>query len=325
MQRLRPDGRKCHGKFLAYELWKFHSSGGTESLQQATTGIRNLQYRDYLSRQLTLPPLSEQRKIAAILSSVDDAIEATQAVIDQLQVVKKAMMAELLTRGLPGRHTRFKQTEIGEVPEQWEVVTLGAILAKGPDNGLYKPQTEYGEGVPIVRIDTYDNGDLISDSGLRRVRSSPDEIARFSLHQNDILLNRVNSLSHIAKSALVGPLIEPTIFESNMMRFSVDEKRALPSFVFTVVASAAAKAFFLGRAKQAVAQASVNQQDVRALPLSLPSLNEQEIMSQTFTTLDERLSTERDIAHALTTAKSALMSVLLTGELRVTPSPEAPQ
>ena len=52
---------------------------------------------------IPLPPLPEQRKIAAILSSVDDAIEKTQAVIDQVQVVKRGLMQELLTRGLPGR------------------------------------------------------------------------------------------------------------------------------------------------------------------------------------------------------------------------------
>ena len=60
-------------------------------------------------------------KLAAILSSVDDAIEKTQAVIDQVQVVKRGLMQQLLTRGLPGRHTRFKQTEIGEIPEEWGV------------------------------------------------------------------------------------------------------------------------------------------------------------------------------------------------------------
>ena len=70
---------------------------------------------------LSCPPLPEQRKIAAILSSVDDAIDKTQAVIDQVQVVKRGLMQELLTRGLPGRHTRFKQTEIGEIPEEWDV------------------------------------------------------------------------------------------------------------------------------------------------------------------------------------------------------------
>lgn len=49
-----------------------------------------------------MPPLPEQRKIAAILSSVDEVIEKTEAVIEQLGVVKRAMMQELLTRGMPG-------------------------------------------------------------------------------------------------------------------------------------------------------------------------------------------------------------------------------
>ena len=85
------------------------------------TGIRLARYKTIPRVPILLPPLPEQRKIAAILSSVDEVIEKTEAVIEQLQVVKKAMMQELLTRGLPGRHTRFKQTEIGEIPEEWEV------------------------------------------------------------------------------------------------------------------------------------------------------------------------------------------------------------
>ena len=68
---------------------------------------------DLCGLEIPFPPSTEQREIAAILSSVDDAIEKTQAVIDQVQVVKRGLMQELLTRGLPGRHTRFKQTEIG--------------------------------------------------------------------------------------------------------------------------------------------------------------------------------------------------------------------
>ena len=80
---------------------------------------------DLAGLRIPLPPLREQRKIAAILSSVDDAIEKTQAVIDQVQVVKRGLMQELLTRGLPERHTEFKQTEIGRLPAEWEVVELG--------------------------------------------------------------------------------------------------------------------------------------------------------------------------------------------------------
>ena len=71
-----------------------------------------------------VPPGPEQQRIAAILSSVDDAIQQTQAVIDQVQVVKCGLMQTLLTRGLSGRGTQFKQTVIGEIPKEWQLVPL---------------------------------------------------------------------------------------------------------------------------------------------------------------------------------------------------------
>ena len=99
-----------------------------------------------------MPPLPEQRKIAAILSSVDDAIEKTQAVIDQVQVVKRGLMQELLTRGLPGRHTRFKQTEIGEVPEEWDLRPAAAVCERIVVGIVVKPAQYYAtSGVPCLR------------------------------------------------------------------------------------------------------------------------------------------------------------------------------
>lgn len=70
-----------------------------------------------------LPPLPEQKKIAEILGSVDEAIRATEAVIEQTRRVKEGLLQELLTKGIG--HTKFKQTEIGEIPEGWEVSTVG--------------------------------------------------------------------------------------------------------------------------------------------------------------------------------------------------------
>ena len=104
---------------------------------------------------LSVPPLPEQRKIAAILSSVDDAIEKTQAVIDQVQVVKRGLMQELLTRGLPGRHTRFKQTEIGEIPEKWSLATLSQLadVRRGASPRPIRDQKWFSvEGPGWVRI-----------------------------------------------------------------------------------------------------------------------------------------------------------------------------
>ena len=115
-QNLVPKQDTCV-EFLYY-LLRLHKrllerlAAGSTFLEVSKRAVRGL--------RVSVPPLPEQRKIAAILSSVDDAIEKTRVVIDQVQVVKRGLVQELLTRGLPGRHTRFKQTEIGEMPEEWD-------------------------------------------------------------------------------------------------------------------------------------------------------------------------------------------------------------
>ena len=115
-------------------------------------GLLNVKPSEFFAVVANLPPLSEQRKIAAILSSLDDAIEKTQAVIDQVQVVKRGLMQELLTRGLPGRHTRFKQTEIGEVPEEWDLRPAAAVCERIVVGIVVKPAQYYAtSGVPCLR------------------------------------------------------------------------------------------------------------------------------------------------------------------------------
>ena len=94
----------------------------------AATGVPSLNRNFVHPIPVAVPPLPEQRKIAAILSSVDDAIEKTETVIEQVQVVKRGLMQELFTRGLPGRHTRFRETEVGEIPEEWSVVNFGRLV-----------------------------------------------------------------------------------------------------------------------------------------------------------------------------------------------------
>lgn len=126
MQIIRADEQKAEGVFCYYWMDWFYKKGGTELLQKATTGIRNLDYQVYKSTLVKLPPLPEQRRIAEILSSVDEAIQATQAVIEQTRKVKNGVLERLLTKGIG--HTRFKQTEIGEVPEGWSVKRLGDVI-----------------------------------------------------------------------------------------------------------------------------------------------------------------------------------------------------
>ena len=271
--------------------------------------------------RFSLPPLPEQRKIAAILSSVDDAVEKTQAVIDQVQVVKRGLMQELLTRGLPGRHTRFKQTEIGEIPDSWGCVPLEELINNGPDNGVYRPQSEYGQGTPIVRIDAFDNGDLLRRPDLRRVSIGSSDVARFAVRPGDILINRVNSPSHLGKCALAVAFNEPTIYESNMMRLTLDESRMVTEFAFRWLSSEQVKNHLMGKAKRAIAQASINQNDVLTIPTPCPSQSEQQGIADIFREIEQRIEADVGTLTKLKALKAALMSVLLTGKLRVTPDP----
>ena len=75
--------------------------------------------------EITIPPLPEQKKIASILTSVDEVIETTQKQIDKLQDLKKGTMNELLTKGIG--HTEFKESELGRIPKSWEVKNLGDL------------------------------------------------------------------------------------------------------------------------------------------------------------------------------------------------------
>ena len=82
---------------------------------------------------VSIPPLPEQKKIASILTAVDEVIEKTQAQIDKLEYLKKATMNELLTKGIG--HTEFKDSELGRIPKSWEVKRFGelAFFQRGHD------------------------------------------------------------------------------------------------------------------------------------------------------------------------------------------------
>ena len=118
------DNDKFDIKFLAYEL-------GIDSIQQYVAmnkrgaTIKGIT-RDCLKEiRLNLPPLPEQKKIAHILSTVQRAIEAQERIIETTTELKKALMHKLFTEGL--RNEPQKQTEIGPVPESWEVVKIGNL------------------------------------------------------------------------------------------------------------------------------------------------------------------------------------------------------
>ncbi len=135
----------------------------------------NRHFRALTEKCLPLPPLPEQQKIAHVLSTVQRAIEAQERIIRTTTELKKALMHKLFTEGLRGE--RQKQTEIGPVPESWEVVELGEIAKIERGKFSHRPRNEprfYGGEYPFVQTGDVSNCDgyvrsytqTLNDAGL---------------------------------------------------------------------------------------------------------------------------------------------------------------
>ena len=158
-----------------------------------------------------------------------------------------------------------------------EVCPLGKVLSVQPSNGLYKPQKDYvsdGSGTPIIRIDSFRN-EGPDYSSLKRLNCNESECRRYGINENDIVINRVNSVGCMGKTMLVSHIPEVTVFESNMMRLHSDETLMIPAFLCAQMTSEFSKSYFEANAKRAIGQASINQKDVKGLPVLVPTIGNQ--------------------------------------------------
>ena len=264
--------------------------------------------------QFSLPPLSEQRKIAAILSSVDDAIEKTQAVIDQVQVVKRGLMQELLTRGLPGRHTRFKQTEIGTIPQEWELKRLSEVASV--QTGLAKNTANAGPlSVPYLRVANVQDG-FLDLTEVKSVNVREDALSRYQLKPGDVLFTEGGDADKLGRGTIWNGEIELCLHQNHIF-VARPLGNIRPTFLSLYRGSSRGKSYFLNCSKQTTNLASMNSTQLKNLPLPVPRLDEQDGIADRLEAIDSRLSCEEECLNGLNRLKSALMSVLLTGEVRV--------
>jgi type I restriction enzyme, S subunit len=264
-------------EFLRYFLL---SSRFTEQIEASKTGSAIFNYGPSHLRgmSITLPPAPEQRRIVAKLEALLSKVDSCRKRLDRIPALLKRFRQALLAAACSGRLTadwRDSATGAGVLPSDWQCVEFGAVIRHGPHNGLYKPQTSYGTGTPIVRIDAFYDGSITNWADLKRVRLEKLEIEQFALKDADILINRVNSPKFLGKSALVCRMPEPSVYESNMMRLRLDTSRTLPDYAILYLQSAQGLVELRKNAKHAVNQSSINQTDVRSALFALPPLPEQ--------------------------------------------------
>ena len=268
---------------------------------------------------IKLPSVPEQRKIAAILSSVDDAIEKTQAVIEQVQVVKQGLMEELLTRGLPGRHTRFKQTAIGEEPEEWRMITLADMaepnsgIQTGPFGSQLHASDYVAHGVPVIMPKDLVDG-YVSDARSARISDErANDLHRHRVRAGDMLFARRGDVGRVG---LITKHQDGWVCGTGCFRFRPIDPN-ISSFLRHWIGYSASLEWLK---EHAVGQTmlNLNTSILSRLPVALPSEEERSAINDVLEALARQIETHKRAEKGLVELKQALMLLLLTGKLRVT-------
>jgi len=303
---------KTHNEFIYYAL--SNKSDEIKSLAgiQAVPIVNKTAFGQ---TKILLPALPEQKKIATILSSIDESIQITQKVIDQTQTVKKGLLQELLTKGI--EHSEFKKTEIGEIPVEWEVVSLISLSIDGISNGVFNDPKKKGKGYILINVvNLYDTFEIQIEK-LGKVDITQKEFEVNKIVAGDIFFTRSSLVVEgIARCNIFLEKSNNVTFDGHIMKISPNTDKVEPLFLKYYCSSTNARLFFMSRAKTAT-MTTIGQKDIAPLLVPIPTIKEQKNIVQVISSIEQSEKIYRKKLYRLNLTKKGLMQDLLTGKVRV--------
>jgi type I restriction enzyme, S subunit len=212
----------------------------------------------------------------------------------------------------------YKLTEMGEIPEDWEVKIVSSILASPIQNGVFYEPSRKGKGCKLINVSDLYRCFPVDVGNLESFDARSDEIARFSVRNGDIFFTRSSiTADGIAQcNVYVTGSIEPIVFDSHIIRIRVDGSRADPLFVARFCGSRLVRRFLIANSKTTT-MTTIDQPVIAKLPILLPPLVEQNAISETLNDADELLSYLDRLISKKRDIKQAAMQQLLTGKTRL--------
>jgi type I restriction enzyme, S subunit len=259
----------------------------------------NLRKSEVLGCLLAYPPSNEQKKIADILSTVDEQMSTTDKIIEKSKELKKGLMQKLFSEGIG--HNEFKDTKIGRIPEDWEIKQLATIcdivMGQSPSSESYN---ENDTGLPLVQ----GNADIKSRITKPRIYTS--QITKIS-EVDDIIMTVRAPVGAIAKSNIKS-CIGRGICALRVK--SIDNE-----FLYQMLIE---KETSWIRLEQGSTFSAVNSKDIKTFKIALPPLLEQQKIAAILSEADAKIEKEQSQKAQLEQLKKGLMQQLLTGKKRVT-------
>ena len=284
-----------------------------DELQKLAAGSTFVELGRRQLRELRLlcPPKPQQRKIVEILNSTDDAIEATQAVIKQTRQLKTALLQDLLTNGLPGKHKKFKEVKnLGRIPADWDIARLGEIATVERGKFTHRPRNDprfYGGEIPFVQT-----GDVVASGDYLREHSQT-------------LNKRGLSVSRLFPKGTILFAIAASVGATTIASYDV----AFPDSLVGITPKSGIHSLFLLRVLQRArdriistatesAQANISLELLRPIRFAIPPTQEQEAIAEIVRSVEERKEHTQTQLNQLSHLKRALSQGLLTGRIPVT-------
>ena len=256
-----------HDKHVAeilpeYIYYMFKYKNWDEGSNKAVMG-KTLNKATLSEVEIDICSLEEQREIVKVLDKMMTVLGSRETELSLLDDLIKARFVEM-----------FGDPYVN--PLKWKKLKIKDAVTIEPQNGLYKPQSDYvtdGTGIPILRIDGFYDGMVTDFASLKRLKCSETERQRYLLLEDDIVINRVNSIEYLGKCAHIKELLEDTVYESNMMRMHFDPEYYNPVYICKLLCSQFIYDQIVNHAKKSVNQASINQKDVLDFNIYQPPLD----------------------------------------------------
>ncbi|MBW7990810.1 MAG: restriction endonuclease subunit S [Planctomycetes bacterium] len=298
----------------------FYSRIMSMTAKSSVDSVRREMIADML---ISFPPKkAEQEAIAEMLSDTDALIESLEKLIAKRRNIKRGAMQQLLTgkKRLPGfgvvngKSVGYKQTEIGMIPKDWDVVMLGDCLAKNPEYGINAPAVPFSDNLSVyIRItDISDDGRFLPEK-----KTSVDHARanKYLLELGDVVLARTGAST--GKSYLYNPKDGELVFAGFLIRCKTKENKLYSQYLKQFLGTHIYWNWVRVMSMRS-GQPGINGNEYAQLPLPLPPTKaEQTAITQVLSDMDaeiESLEQKRDKYKAI---KQGMMQKLLTGRIRL--------
>lgn len=307
------DRNRFDPEFVSLFMQALYSSGATETLQRATTGIRNLDWSEYLSFQIPEFDIQVQRTIARTISQTRKAYLFEECLLATITALKRAAMRELFTRGLRGEAQ--KDSEIGPVPESWEVASVGSHFAVGSGGTPSRGNEHFWENgnIPWVKTTEVKYNTIVETEEFITAEGLENSAAKM-LPIGTLLMAMYGQGVTRGKVAILG--IEATCNQAcaTMNRLKSGEVETRYLFHFLTCRYEEIRGMAHGGQQQ-----NLNLDIVRDLPLAFPRDDDQqgEVIS-ILDAIDAKIDLHKRKKVILEELFRALLHKLMTGDIRVT-------